>query len=283
MSEPPLRAAEIGRRYKRNRPWALRNVTFSIPEASIVALVGPNGAGKSTLIRACLGFEAPDAGSIHVFGLDPQQKREQVVDALAYVPQGFALYRHLSVGDHLIMAQAARARFDPAFAAERLEALRLDRRRKVGELSGGEQSQVALTVALATQAPLLLLDEPLASLDPLARRDFITFMTTEVRRRQATALISSHLVADVAQICDRILVLADGQLALAMSLDEARARFGIRSGAGPMGPSIVGTFTEPNGATVALTDGLAGDRPATLEEIVLGHMAAARTRRDLAS
>lgn len=282
MSEPPLRAVQIGRRYKRNRPWVLRNVSFTIPVASVVALVGPNGAGKSTLIRACLGFEAPDAGSIHVFGLDPQQRREQVVNALSYVPQGFALYRHLSVGDHLVMARAARASFDSAFAAERLEALRLDRRRKVGELSGGEQSQVALAIALASQTPLLLLDEPLASLDPLARRDFIAFMTTEVRKRRATALISSHLVADVAEICDWVLVLANGQLALTMSLDEARGRFGIRSSAGPSEPSVVGTFTEPNGKSVALTDGEAGDRRATLEEIVLGHMAAARTHLDSA-
>jgi ABC-2 type transport system ATP-binding protein len=198
------------------------------------------------------------------------------------------------------MARAARASFDTAFAAERLDAVRVDGKRKVGELSGGEQSQVALTLALAVQAPLVLLDEPIASLDPLARRDFITLMTTVVRKRRATAVISSHLVADVAQICDWILVLTEGHLALSMSLDEARGRFGIRSGSGTvvrelavdetadevhaleLAPSVIGTFTEPNGERVALTDKLPSDRPATLEEIVLGHMAAARTRRDLA-
>jgi ABC-2 type transport system ATP-binding protein len=278
MNEPPLCAAHFGRRYKRNRPWALRDLSFTIPEGSIVALVGPNGAGKSTLIRACLGFEGADAGNLYVFGSDPQRDRERVVESIGYVPQGFALYRHLSVADHLTMAQAARSSLDRAFAVARLEAVGLDGRRRVGDLSGGEQSQVALTLAFATQAPLLLLDEPLASLDPLARRDFITAMTTEVRKRRSTVVISSHLVADVAPICDWLLVLAEGHLALGMSIEDARARFGVTPGSGPSHDAVIGTFTEPSGESVALVDGSAGDRQATVEEIVLGHMAAARTR-----
>lgn len=279
MSEPPVRAVQFGRRYKRSRPWAVHDLSFSVPEGSIVALVGPNGAGKSTLIRACLGFEAPDAGHLYVFGANPQERRRQAVDAIGYIPQSFALYRDLSVNDHLTMAEAARPLFERPFALAQLEAVRLDGRRKVGELSGGEQSQVALALALATRAPLLLLDEPLASLDPLARRDFLRTMTTDVRQRRATALISSHLVADVDQICDWLIILADGQLALAMSLDEARGRFGVASGDQQNGHAVVGTFLEPSGMLLALVDGVGGDRQATLEEIVLGHMAAARARQ----
>ena len=279
MSELPLRAEQFGRRYRRNRPWAVRDVSFSIPEGAIVALVGPNGAGKSTLIRACLGFEPPDAGHLYVFGADPQKRRKAAVDAIGYIPQGFALYRGLSIHDHLTMAEGARPTFDRPFALARIEAARLDGRRKVGELSGGEQSQVALALALATRAPLLLLDEPLAGLDPLARRDFLTAMSTDVRKRRATALISSHLIADLDQISDWLIVLADGQLALATSIAEARSRFGIASGDQQDGHVVVGTFMDPSGTVLALVDGVGGDRPATLEEIVLGHMAAARTRR----
>jgi ABC-2 type transport system ATP-binding protein len=277
MSEPPLRAAQFGRRYRRDRPWAVRDLTFSIPEGSIVALVGPNGAGKSTLIRACLGFEAADEGHLYIYDADPQERRRQAVDAIGYIPQGLALYRDLSINDHLTIAEAARPSFDRPFASARLETIGLDGRRKVGELSGGEQSQVALALALATRAPLLLLDEPLASLDPLARRDFITALTVEVRKRRATALISSHLVADVAQVCDWLLVLADGQLALEMSLAQASSRFGVTFEPHRDDPAVVGIFTEPSGMLLALVDGVPGDRQATLEEIVLGHMAAART------
>lgn len=277
MPEPPLRAEQFGRRYRRNRPWAVRDVSFSIPKGAVVALVGPNGAGKSTIIRACLGFEVPDSGRLYVFGADPQQRRKEAVEAIGYIPQGFALYRGLSIRDHLTLAEAARPSFDVAFALSRIEAARLDGQRKVGELSGGEQSQVALALALATRAPLLLLDEPLASLDPLARRDFLTAMSTDIRTRQATALISSHLIADVDQICDWLIILAEGRLALATSIADARSRFSIASSGQSDGQVVVGTFTGPNGDSLTLVDGGRSNHPATLEEIVLGHMAAART------
>lgn len=279
MTEPPLQAEQFGRRYRRNRPWAVRDVSFSIPEGSITALVGPNGSGKSTLIRACLGFEVPSAGRVLVFGADPKRRRAEAVDAIGYIPQAFALYRGLTIRDHLTMAEAARPSFDRLFALGRIEESGLGEKRKVGELSGGEQSQVALALALGTRAPLLLLDEPLASLDPLARRDFLTAMSSDVRQRRATAVISSHLIADVDQICDWLVVLADGHLVLATSIAEARSRFSIASGDQQGGQVVVGAFSDPSGKLIALIDGVGVGRPATLEEIVLGHMAAARTRQ----
>ena len=283
MTEVPLQAENFGRRYRRDRPWAVRDVTFRIPDGAIAALVGPNGAGKSTLIRACLGFEVPDEGRVSVFGVDPRHRRQAAVAAIGYIPQGFALYRGLSIDDHLTMAQAARLSFDRELALARLAEARLDGRRKVGELSGGEQSRVALAIALATRAPLLLFDEPLASLDPLARRDFVSAMTTDARMRAATAVVSSHLIADVERLCDWLIVLADGQLALAVSIADARARFGIASGDRLDGQVVVGMFSDTAGNEIALVDGAGGERPATLEEIVLGHMAAARTRQTSAS
>ncbi len=276
MPEPPLQTEQFGRRYRRNRPWAVRDLSILIPVGSITALVGPNGSGKSTLVRACLGFEVPDAGRVLVFGADPRRQRARAVEAIGYIPQSASLYRGLTVGDHLTMASAARAAFDRAYATERVDAANLSVDRRVGELSGGEQAQVALALALGSRAPMLLLDEPLASLDPLARREFLAAMVIDLRQRGATAVISSHLITDVDRICDRIVVLAHGRLALATSLAEAAASFRTTRADQLDGQLAVGTFSGPGGEALALVhDGLNGD-PATLEEIVLGHLAMAR-------
>jgi ABC-2 type transport system ATP-binding protein len=161
----------------------------------------------------------------------------------------------------------------------RIEEAGLSEERKIGQLSGGEQAQVALALALGTRAPLLLLDEPLASLDPLARRDFLTGMSLDVRQRRATAVVSSHLIADVDQVCDWLIVLADGRLVLATSIASAKGRFSTVSADQQDRQVVVGTFSDPSGKVISLVDGGDVGRPATLEEIVLGHMAAARTRR----
>lgn len=275
VTPAPLEVEALGLRYRRNRPWAVHNVSFSIPRGAVVALVGPNGAGKSTLIRACLGFVSPDAGRVLVLGADPAVDRKAAVEAIGYIPQGLALYGGLSIDDHFILAVGARPSFDRAFAARRIGAVGLDGGRKVGELSGGEQAQVALALALGTRAPLLVLDEPLASLDPLARRDFLTALSADLREREATAMISSHLIVDVERYCDWLIVLANGQLALAGSIADARRQFGVviegEQGAAP----VIGTFADQSGTSIALVNGR-GDREASLEEIVLGHLASAR-------
>jgi ABC-2 type transport system ATP-binding protein len=278
----PLVFERLGRRFRRNRPWALRDVSLEIPEGSITALVGANGAGKSTLIRACLGFERPNEGRVLVFGLDPRRDRAAVVGSIGYVPQATALYRGLTIDDHFVMAKAARPAFDTGFARAHVERVGLAMHRRVGELSGGEQAQVTLALALAGRAPLLLLDEPLASLDPLARRDFLTALLADVRGRGATAVLSSHIVTDVEQACDRLVVLADGQLVLADAVAAARDRYRIVVGDALDGGTVIGRFAGPDGGLLALVDGGTG-RPATLEEVVLGHLAARRSAPTLAA
>ena len=271
----PLRTEALGRRFRRSRPWAVRNVTLGFPAGSITALVGANGAGKSTLIRSCLGFERPNEGRVLVFGVDPRKDRVAVIRQIGYVPQAASLYRPLTIADHFAMAAAGRTGFDGAFARAHIEAIGLSTSRRVGELSGGEQAQVALAVALGTRAPLLLLDEPLASLDPLARRQFLTALLADVRGRGATALLSSHIVTDVEQACDRLAVLADGRLVLAESVADARARYRIVPADAIAGRASIGRFTDPDGSPIALVEGGDG-RAATLEEVVLGHLAAKR-------
>lgn len=271
----PLCTENFGRRYHRRRPWAVRGVSILVPPGSITALVGPNGAGKSTLIRACLGFEHPDEGRVLVAGADPEVRRTQAVNAIGYVPQAASLYPALTIEDHLAIGRAARAAFDSAYARSRLERLGLSARRRVSELSGGEQAHVALALALGTRAPLLLLDEPLASLDPLARRDFLRLLLEHVREHGATAVMSSHIVTDVEQACDRLLILAGGRLVLHDDVRAAIARFRIVDGAGESA-STVGVFTARDGTELSLVADNAAGRPATLEEIVLGHLAAGR-------
>lgn len=279
MSEFPLRIEHFGRRYRRTRPWAVRDASFAIPDGSITAIVGANGAGKSTLIRACLGFERPDEGRILVYGVDPRHDRTRAVNAIGYVPQAASLYRSLTIADHLVMGSAARPSFDRPYARSRVRGAGLSEDRKIADLSGGEQAQVALALALGTRAPLLLLDEPLASLDPLARRDFLTTLVDDVRGRGATAVLSSHIVTDIEHACDWLVVLADGQLVLHAPIDVAKDEYRTVPASELDGHPAVGTFAGPGGVVLALVRGALAGRPASLEEIVLGHLAAARTRQ----
>jgi ABC-2 type transport system ATP-binding protein len=272
----PLEVQAFGRQYARGQRWAVRHVSFSVPYGSITALVGPNGSGKSTVMRACLGFERPDEGTVLVCGADPQRERVAAVGSVSYVPQGATLYRGLTIGDHVVMAKAGRHGFDPARTIARLGALGLDPNRQVGHLSGGEQAQVSLALALGSLTPLLVLDEPLAGLDPLARRDFLTMLVADVRKRGAAVLLSSHVVADVEQACDRICVLAGGQLVLVAEIAQAKRRYRTISETDCYSGFTIGRFPGPSGETLTLADSVSEGRPATLEEIVLGHLAGSR-------
>jgi ABC-2 type transport system ATP-binding protein len=279
IRDQPLIAEAIGRRYRRGRPWALRDVSIEIPAGSITALVGPNGAGKSTLIRACLGFERLDEGHLLVNGIDPARDRARAVASVGYVPQRGALYPNLTIANHMTFAAAARPQFQQGRALDRLRGLGLGEGRTVGELSGGEQAQVALALALGTGATLLLLDEPLSSLDPLARRDFLATLIDDVRSRGATALLSSHIVTDVEQACDRLVVLAAGSVVLDDSVAVARSRHRTVPGAQAAAGDVVGRFGGPAGEQLALVRGSGAGAASTLEEIVLGYLASARSER----
>jgi ABC-2 type transport system ATP-binding protein len=279
MSESPLRTEGVGRRYRRGGSWALRGVTVEFARGSITALVGPNGAGKSTLIRAWMGFERPNEGRVLVEGIDPRRDRVAAVSRIGYVPQAAALYRDLTAGDHFSLARVARPGFDTPYAEERLGSVGVRLDRPVGQLSGGEQAQVALAIALGTRSPILLLDEPLASLDPLARREFLAVLVDDVRSTGATALLSSHIVTDVEQACDQLVVLTHGRLAYQAAVSDARASHrtvAVSADAPPLA-GIVGFFVNDEGQKVALVSSTdPTTSPATLEEIVLGYLAAGR-------
>lgn len=279
MIEPALRLDGFGRRYSRRRPWAVRDVSLVVPDGSITALVGPNGAGKSTLIRTFVGFESPTAGRVFVRGVEPRRQRREAVEAIGYVAQGAPLYGNLTIADHLVVARGARKAFDGEYAVRRIRDAGLSTDRKVGELSGGERAQVALALAMGTRAPVLLLDEPLSSLDPLARRDFLTALVDDVHGRGATAVLSSHIVTDVEHACDRLILLGEGRVVFDRSIAEARRAYATIPASELGGRAAIGRFSDTDGRQVALVDGTDSGRDASLEEVVLGHLAAGRTNR----
>jgi ABC-2 type transport system ATP-binding protein len=279
-----LETHDIGKRYGR-RNWALRHVDLEVPDGSITALVGPNGSGKSTLLKAWIGFERPNEGYLTVDGVDPWKDRGRAIKLIGYVPQAPSLYRELTVEEHVTMAKTLRPRFDPAIARHRLDDLNIPLDSRADELSGGQQAQVGLALALGVRAPVLLLDEPLASLDPLARREFLHVLVEAVRADGSTALLSSHVITDIEQACDRLLVLGAGRTLLDLSIAGAIAEHRVIDAADneatPPPGSLVGVFPGPAGERLSLVRGneSVGGRPATLEEVVLGHLAAARKPR----
>jgi len=244
------------------------------------------------LIRAWIGFERATEGRLSTGGIDPQRDRSGAVARVGYVPQSPSLYRDLTIRDHVTLAASLRDGFDTAMAARYVERLSIPLGARAGELSGGEQAQVGLALALATRAPILLLDEPLASLDPLARREFLHLMVEAVRATGATALLSSHVITDIEQACDRLIVLGKGHTLLDLSIAEALAHHRVVEGtpaeavAAAGRDALVGSFPAPAGEPLALVRTAvvapAGSeppgRPATLEEVVIGHLAAGRRR-----
>ncbi len=260
------------RRYRSSERWALRDVSFELASGTVTALVGPNGAGKSTLIRACVGLERLDRGHITIDGHDVAAEPGVAVSACGYMPESMALYRSLSVGDHLTMARTARTTFDTSAARTRLDRLGIAAGRKVRALSGGQQAQVALTLALGSDPQLLLLDEPMASLDPLARRQFLAELATETKRRGCAVLFSTHLVSDIEQSCERVIVLNRGSVTLDGRVDEMTRRFSVVGADQAPGDRTVGVYLSSTSEPLALIDG-PGERPASLEDVILGHLA----------
>src|SRR5579875_91287 len=202
----------LGKRYRRT--WALRDCTLGIPGGHIVALVGPNGAGKTTLLTLAVGLTRPTAGTVTVLGGEPAGSPE-ALDRIAFVAQDAPLYRNLPAADMLRVARNLNRRWDQRYAAARLERLGIPARQKVGELSGGQKAQLALTIALARRPALLVLDEPLASLDPVARDDFLASVVEAAEGEGISVVLSSHVLAELERVATYLVVLARGEVRVA--------------------------------------------------------------------
>ncbi|HET9171738.1 MAG TPA: ABC transporter ATP-binding protein [Actinospica sp.] len=219
--ETALRIAGLGKRY--GRAWALRDCTLRLPTGRIAALVGPNGAGKTTLLHLAVGLLRPDEGEVRVFGRDPRAGRETLA-GIGFVAQDTPLYRDFRAAELIKLGGRLNRNWDAALAQQRLTALDIPTDRPVGKLSGGQRAQVALALALAKRPRLLLLDEPIASLDPLARHEFMQTLMGSVGETDTTVLLSSHLLADLERACDFLIVLQKAHVQLSGDVDELLAR-----------------------------------------------------------
>ncbi|MFD8482387.1 ABC transporter ATP-binding protein [Kitasatospora sp. NPDC059673] len=206
-----LETVGLGKRY--GRRLALADVELSIPAGRVVGLVGPNGAGKSTLMQLACGLIGPTSGRILVHGTEPGTHPDHLA-RVGYVAQDTPVCPDLTVAEHLRLGARLNPRWDAALAERRLARSGLDPRQKAGRLSGGQRAQLALTVAAAKRPDLLILDEPAAALDPLARHAFLDHLMESVTELGATAVLSSHALPDVARVCDHLVVLARGRVQL---------------------------------------------------------------------
>ncbi|GAA4569483.1 ABC transporter ATP-binding protein [Micromonospora coerulea] len=280
-AQPALRTRNVGKRYR--EAWALRDCTLELPPGRVSALVGPNGAGKTTLLRLSVGLLTPTVGSVEVFGESPATNSVRALSRIGFLAQDHPLYRQFTVADLLRFGRSCNVRFDHELAARRLTQLGISLDARAGALSGGQQSQVALALALAKRPNLLVLDEPMSSLDPLARQEFQQTLMGAVADGELTVLFSSHAVHELERVCDHLVVINHGQVVLSGDIDsllaEHRLLVGPRIETDPRGSrSVVEVKHSDRHTTLLVRQGAAPimpgwqANPVGLEELVLAYL-----------
>jgi ABC-2 type transport system ATP-binding protein len=217
----------LGKSYR--NAWALRGCTLAIPAGHVAALVGPNGAGKTTLLNLAVGLTAPSAGVVRVLGGQPAGS-PAALDGIAFVAQNMPLYKNLSAADMLHMTRNLNRSFDQGYVRTRLRELGVPLDRKAGRMSGGQQAQLALTLALARRPRLLVLDEPMAALDPLARHDFMATVMAAVADDGVSVVLSSHVLAELERVADYLVLVSRGNVQVAGEVDRLLACHRVLSG-----------------------------------------------------
>jgi len=221
-----VEASGLGKRY--GRTWALRECTLEVPAGRVAALVGPNGAGKTTLLNLAVGLTAPSAGGVAVLG-GQRPGSPAALDGIAFVAQDTPVYKGLSVADMIYVTRSLNRRFDQPYAHARLDELGIPRKRKAGKLSGGQQAQLALTLALARRPRLLVLDEPVAALDPVARHDFMATVLAAAAGDGISVLLSSHVLSELERVASYLVLMSGGRVRLAGEVDDLLATHGQAS------------------------------------------------------
>jgi ABC-2 type transport system ATP-binding protein len=277
----------LSKRYGRH--WALQDCTLEIPAGHIVGLVGPNGAGKTTLLHLAVGLLRPTSGSIRVMERDPTEGAGPLA-RIGFVAQDTPTYSGLSVADHLGLGSWLNPGWDSELAERRIDELGLDPKRRAGKLSGGQRAQLALTLAIAKRPELLILDEPVASLDPLARREFLQHLMAAVVEQGLSVVLSSHLVADLERVCDYLVVLCAATVQVVGEVETLLATHhrltGARRDPGslPSNQEVIEASHTDRQSTLLVRDGGAILDPTwevdqvNLEDLVLAYMS--RGERD---
>ncbi|MGK5683952.1 ABC transporter ATP-binding protein [Actinoplanes sp. URMC 104] len=275
-----LRTDGVGKRYRKG--WALRDCTLALPAGGVIALVGPNGAGKTTLLRLVVGLLAPSTGTVEVLG-HVTAGTPQTLSRVGFLAQDHPLYKRFTVAEMLRFGRACNLRFDQGLAERRLARLGIPLDRRAGTLSGGQQAQVALALALAKRPDLLVLDEPVASLDPLARHEFLQVLMGAVAEGGVTVLFSSHVVHELERVCDHLIVLNQGRVTLTGDIDtllaEHRLLVGPRTATDPgRAGAVVEAVHSDRHTTLLVRDGGIPAapgwqaRPVALEDLVLAYL-----------
>jgi ABC-2 type transport system ATP-binding protein len=276
-----LSAHGLAKRYRRR--WALSDCTLDVPAGRVVGLVGPNGAGKTTLLHLAVGLLTPTSGTIEVLGGRPGAGPEQLAK-VGFVAQDTPTYAGLSVEEHLRLGARLNPGWNDALARDRIARLGLDLSHRAGKLSGGQRAQLALTLGIAKRPELLILDEPVASLDPLARREFLQDLMEAVAEHELSVVLSSHLVSDLERVCDHLIVLVASRVQLAGDLDTLLATHHRLTGARrdpaslPADQHVISaSHTERQTTVLVRTDGPIHDPAWTvgqlsLEDLVLAYM-----------
>ena len=279
-----IAASGLGKAYRRT--WALRDCTLAIPDGHVVGLVGPNGAGKTTLLRLATGMLTPTRGTITVLDEHPAAGPAQLA-RVGFVAQDTAVYARLTVADHLRLGAWLNPGWDDDLAQQRIGQLALDPKQRAGSLSGGQRAQLALTLAMAKRPDLLLLDEPVASLDPLARREFLQGLMGAVAGQRLSVVLSSHLVADLERVCDYLVVLVASRVRVAGEVSDLLASHrrlsGPRRDPGslPAGQEVITeSHTDKQTSLLVRTERPVLDpawavKPVSLEDLVLAYMSRA--------
>jgi ABC-2 type transport system ATP-binding protein len=287
-----IETSGLGKHY--GRKWALQDCTLNIPEGKVVGLVGPNGAGKTTLLHLAVGLLAPSAGSITVLGGRPGTGSAQL-EKVGFVAQDTPTYAGLTVAKHLRMGAYLNKHWDGELAESRISKLDVDPRQKAGSLSGGQRAQLALTLAVARRPDLLILDEPVASLDPLARREFLQSLMEIVARDAVSVVLSSHLIADLERVCDYLVILIASRVQLSGEVTQMVGShwrlIGPRRDPDSL-PSdqeiIEESHTDKQSTFLVRTDQPILDpvwnvKPVTLEDLVLAYLSNPRRSRPVRS
>jgi ABC-2 type transport system ATP-binding protein len=283
-----LETEDLTKRY-RNKT-ALSNCTINVPQGHVVGLVGPNGSGKSTLLNIASGVLSPTSGSVRVFDSPPASSPTQL-ERVGFVAQDTPVYSGFTVRDHLLYGKHVNPKWDDRLAHRRVKQLGLDLTQRAGKLSGGQRAQLALTLAIAKHPDFLLLDEPVASLDPLARREFLQILMETVADHDVSVLLSSHLVADIERVCDYLVVLVASRVQLAGEVEDLLAThhrlIGPHDATPPESQIVIeSSFTERQSTLFVRSDGPIVDprwtvEAVSLEDLVLAYMGQGRSQRDL--
>lgn len=288
-----LETIHLSKRY--GRTWALQDCTMALPAGRVAALVGPNGAGKTTLLHLSVGLLEPTAGSAQIFGCSPLKQTTETLPRLGFVAQDHPLYKDFTVANLLTLGRKLNPRWDDTLALARMQKLSIPLNRPASKLSGGQQAQVALVLALAKRPDLMLLDEPLAQLDPLARREFLRTLLDATVESGLTVLLSSHIIGDLERVCDYLIILSASHVQLVGDIQEiARTHkrlIGPRQDVDAIASAhtvIETSHTERQTTLLVRTNGPLFDpswevQEVSLEDIVLAYLGQQVTERPVSS